>query len=279
MSSPSGSASPGEQRRNNEADAFARSGRGEAEHMLGAVVAQIFVTPPAEHHAVMAKEAGKPHFPGLRPPSRAVSGDLLHLPGTPHGHRDRDGGGCDPTGRRDVGAFDEDRSRVCVVGEPPPKNGRWVVDRPAEDVEPRVSQSGLECQTPGDPLRLPPRERRAQRRRRRGPGPRGSWSRSWRRKIRRRSCPSRKPESRPGGRPDTKANESEGSYAVYRPNHVMEQPIGQSQERTFRVVWQTWHRAHVGRSAASARSARADFGGRVVHAASKRFFSAGTAAH
>ena len=149
---------PGEQRRNNEADAFARPGGGEAKHMLGSVVAKIFVTPPAEHHAVVAKEARLPHLRRFRPVGGAIGGDFLHFARTPHGHSDRDDNGCDPARGRDVGAFDEDRSRIGVVGEPPPKEGWRVVDRPAEDVEPGVSQLGLECQAPGDPLRRRPEE-------------------------------------------------------------------------------------------------------------------------
>jgi hypothetical protein len=99
-----------------------------------------------------------PHLGCFRPVSGAIGGDLLHLARTPYRHGDRDDNGCDPARGCDVGAFDEDRSRVCVVGEPPPKEGWRVIDRPAEDVEPGVSQLGLECQAPGDPLRRRPEE-------------------------------------------------------------------------------------------------------------------------
>ena len=49
---------PGQQRRHDKADAFAGSGRGETQHMLGAVVAKIFIAPAAEQHAVMTEQAG-----------------------------------------------------------------------------------------------------------------------------------------------------------------------------------------------------------------------------
>jgi hypothetical protein len=45
--------------------------------MLGSVVAQIFVTPPAEHHALVAKEARLPHLGCFRPVSGAIGADLL----------------------------------------------------------------------------------------------------------------------------------------------------------------------------------------------------------
>ena len=60
-------ARPGQQRRHDEADAFAGSGRREAQHMLGAVVAQIVVAPAAEHHAVMAEQAGVADLRGSSP--------------------------------------------------------------------------------------------------------------------------------------------------------------------------------------------------------------------
>ena len=45
-------ARPGQQRRHDEADAFAGAGRREAQHMLRTVVAEIVVAPAAEHDAV-----------------------------------------------------------------------------------------------------------------------------------------------------------------------------------------------------------------------------------
>ena len=126
--------------------------------MFGTVVAKIFITPTSEHHAVMTEQAGFTNFAGLSPAGRSVGGDLLDLPRAPDRHGDGYDDRSDAAGRCDVRALDEDRARIGIVGEPPPKEGWRVVDWPAEDVEPGVSQLGLECQTPGDPLCRPPEE-------------------------------------------------------------------------------------------------------------------------
>ncbi len=47
-----GRSRPGQQRRDDEANAFARSGRCETQHMLGSVMAEVSVVKPAEHHTV-----------------------------------------------------------------------------------------------------------------------------------------------------------------------------------------------------------------------------------
>ncbi len=55
-----GRARPGQQRRHDQADALARTGRGEAQDMLGAVVAQIVALEPAEHDAIGAEQTRRP---------------------------------------------------------------------------------------------------------------------------------------------------------------------------------------------------------------------------
>jgi hypothetical protein len=74
---------PGEQRRDNEADAFARP-CGSEEHMLGSIVAKIVVAPTAEHHAVVAKEARSPHLGCFCPVGGPIGGDFLYFARSPH---------------------------------------------------------------------------------------------------------------------------------------------------------------------------------------------------
>ena len=151
-------ARPGQQRRNDQADTLAASGRREAEHMLGAVVAEIVVMPATEEHAVMAEHAGLPDFVRLGPSGGTICRDPLGLPRPPDrngdGHDDRgDAAGC-----CDVGAFDEDLARIGVVGEPPPEERRRLVDGPAEDFKPGVAELGLEGEPPCGPFRRRPDE-------------------------------------------------------------------------------------------------------------------------
>ncbi len=121
-------------------------------------MAQIVVSPSPEQRSIMASEAGLSNFPGFGPPGRAISGGALCLPGSPYGHGDRHGDGRDPSGGSDVRAFDEDVARIRVVGEPPPKEGRRLIDGPTEEFEPWKAELGLEGQTPSDPLRCSPDE-------------------------------------------------------------------------------------------------------------------------
>ena len=116
------------------------------------------VAPSAEQHAVVAEETGLTHFLGFGPPGRAISGGALCLPGSPYRHGDRHGDGRDPSGGGDVRALDEDVSRIRVVGEPPPEEGRRMIDGPTEEFEPWKAELGLEGQTPSDPFRCPPDE-------------------------------------------------------------------------------------------------------------------------
>ena len=165
-----------------------RSGRREAQHMLGAVMAEIVVAPAAEQHAVTAEQAGVADLRASRPARRAIGRDVLGLPGAPDRHGDRDGDGGDPAGCRDVGAFDEDR-RAHRRRRRTTTRRRLAADRRAS--RDRSNQGwpscGLEAEPPCGPFRRPPDEGEHNGADERAPGPRGSWSRSWRRRIRRLS--------------------------------------------------------------------------------------------
>ena len=154
-----GRAGPRQQRGDDEPDAFAGTGWREAEDMLRAVMAKIAVAPLAEQHAVVAEQASFANLTRLGPARRAIGGDALHLSRAPDRHRDRNDDSGDTAGSRDVGAFSEYLARIGVVGEPPPKERRRLIERPAKNLEPRAAELGLESQAPRNPFRRSPEER------------------------------------------------------------------------------------------------------------------------
>jgi hypothetical protein len=133
---------PGQQRGDDEPDAFAPTGWRKAEDMLGTIMAKILIAPLAEQHAVVA-EASFANLTRLGPARRAIGGDALHLSRAPDRHRDRNDNGGNSAGGGDVSAFSEDLARVGVVGEPPPKEGGWLIERPAKNLEPRAAELDL----------------------------------------------------------------------------------------------------------------------------------------
>jgi hypothetical protein len=110
--------------------------------MLGTIMAKILIAPLAEQHAVVA-EASFANLTRLGPARRAIGGDALHLSRAPDRHRDRNDNGGNSAGGGDVSAFSEDLARVGVVGEPPPKEGGWLIERPAKNLEPRAAELDL----------------------------------------------------------------------------------------------------------------------------------------
>src|SRR5216684_4250923 len=65
-----------------------------------------------------------------------------------------------PQRRGDKGAFDEHRGRIRVVGIPPPKERRRVIDRHAlRQFEPGLPELRLKTEPPGRPLRCDPGRR------------------------------------------------------------------------------------------------------------------------
>src|SRR3546814_10076033 len=70
---------PSQQRRHNQADALARPRRGEAQHVLRAIMPKVMPLVSAEHHAVIGKQTGPRYFAAVRPPRRAERLGLLGL--------------------------------------------------------------------------------------------------------------------------------------------------------------------------------------------------------
>ena len=59
-------------------------------------------------------------------------------------------------GCRDIAALDEDVVRIGVVGEPPPEEGRRLIEGPAEEFEPGPAELRLKAELPCGPFRRRP---------------------------------------------------------------------------------------------------------------------------
>ena len=147
-----GGARPGHQRRHDQANALARSCWRKAQDMLRPMVAEIGATPAAEKNAVRMKKSRLANLARFSPSRGPIGRDLLHFARTPDRHGDRHHEGSDTAGACNEAASDEDLVGVSIVSNPPPKEGRWLVDRPAEEHEPGTAKLRLEGELPSRPL-------------------------------------------------------------------------------------------------------------------------------
>src|SRR6266851_1687391 len=111
----------------------------------------------AKDHTIRAEQSGLTDFLIGGPARRTIGLDVLCLarPQDRHGDGERDGDESPRCG--DKGASDEYRGRIRVVGIPPPKERRWVIDRHAlHQFEPGLSELRLKAEPPGRPLRCGP---------------------------------------------------------------------------------------------------------------------------
>ena len=138
-----GRAGPGEQRRDDQADALAGARRCEGHHMLGTVVAEIPVAEPPEEDARGMEQPGPLDLLPARPARRAVGGDEPVLPGAPQRADDGDDDARKSARRCDHAGLVEDRRRIGVVGVPPLEEAPGVIDRPGEDREPGQAEPRL----------------------------------------------------------------------------------------------------------------------------------------
>jgi hypothetical protein len=147
-----GRAGPGQKGGQHQAHALARSGRGKAQAMLGAVVAQIGLAELAQDHAGLAEQASGLGLARRGPTRGAVGVDIGAFAGAPNGHGDGRCG-CKKAARRShCRAAQEDARRVGVIDEPPPEEGGRGVDPVAAPDEPGWSQRLLVGQLGGGPL-------------------------------------------------------------------------------------------------------------------------------
>ena len=138
-----GRAGPGQQGRNDKADALARARRCKGHHMLGTLVAEIPVAEPPEEDARGLEQPGPLDLLPARPARRAVGGDEPVLPCPPQRPDDGNGDAREPARSCDHTGLVEDRRRISVVGVPPLEEAPGVIDRPGEDHEPGQAESRL----------------------------------------------------------------------------------------------------------------------------------------
>ena len=123
-------------------------------------MAQIVSGMAAEDDTVRAEQSGLTDFLVGGPARRTIGLDVLRFarPQDRQGDGDRDGD--ESAGRRDEGALDEYRWRIGIVGIPPPKERRRVIDRHARrQFEPRLPELRLKTEPPSRPLRCGPGRR------------------------------------------------------------------------------------------------------------------------
>src|SRR5713101_5474094 len=123
-------------------------------------MAQIVLGMAAEDDTVGAEQAGALDFRVGGPARRTIGFYVLRLarPQDRQGDGGRDGD--ESAGRCDNGALDEYRRRIGIVGIPPPKERRRVIDRHARrQFEPGLPELRLKTEPPSRPLRGGPGRR------------------------------------------------------------------------------------------------------------------------
>src|SRR5215831_14383685 len=123
-------------------------------------MAQIVPSMAAEDDTVRAEQSGRADFLFCGPARRTIGLDVLGLarPQDRQGDGERDGD--ESPGCRDVRSFDEYRGRIRVVGIPPPKERRRIIDRHAlRQLEPGLPELRLITELPSRPLRCRPGRR------------------------------------------------------------------------------------------------------------------------
>src|SRR5260221_12381856 len=120
-------------------------------------MAQIMLGMAAEDDTVRAEQSGRADFLVRGPARRTIGLDILRFarPQDRQGDGDRDGD--ESAGRRDKGALDEYRWRIGIVGIPPPKERRRVIERHARSpFETGRPELRLKTEPSGRPLRSVP---------------------------------------------------------------------------------------------------------------------------
>src|SRR5216684_7424957 len=123
-------------------------------------MAQIVRGMAAEDDTVGAEQAGLTDFLVGGPARRTIGLDVLRLARSQDRQGDGDRDGDESAGRCDKGALDEYRWRIRVIGIPPPKERRRVIDRHARrQFEPGLPELRLKTEPPSRPLRCGPGRR------------------------------------------------------------------------------------------------------------------------
>src|SRR5216683_3399086 len=123
-------------------------------------MAQIMLGMAAEDDTVRAEQSGRADFLVGGPARRTIGLDVLRLARSQDRHGDGDRDGDESPRCRDKGALDEHRGCIGIVGIPPPKERRRVIDRCAlRQFEPGLPELRLKTEPPGRPLRCGPGRR------------------------------------------------------------------------------------------------------------------------
>src|SRR5712691_12414512 len=123
-------------------------------------MAQIVPGMAAEDDTIRAEQSGLTDFLIGGPTRRTIGLDVLCLARSQDRQGDGDRDGDESPRCSDKGAFDEYRRRIRVVGIPPPKERRRVIDRRAlRQFEPGLPELRLKTEPPSRPLRCGPGRR------------------------------------------------------------------------------------------------------------------------
>lgn len=154
-----GGAGPGQQGRDDETDALARTGRRERHDVLGTVVAQIVSAEAAEQHAGILMQPGGIDLAAIRPARRSIGGDVVRLARAPQRPGDRGTAADETAGSRQRPGFVEHGGRIGVVVIPPREQRPGTIDRQPADDRPGCPEFGLVGEHRRCPLRRCPHAR------------------------------------------------------------------------------------------------------------------------
>ena len=111
-------------------------------------MAEVPATPSPKEHTIVTEQARLAHLTAFGPSRRPIGRHPLGLTGAQNRHRRRHGDRGKTTGGRNISALIKDLRRIGIEGEPPPEEGTRLIDRPAEQFEPRASELRLKSKPP-----------------------------------------------------------------------------------------------------------------------------------
>jgi hypothetical protein len=125
--------------------------------MLRTIMAEIGVSEPTQHHAIIREQASGADLRICGPARGAIGHDILGFPCPPHRHGDRADNRNKAAGGGDRCAFEKGARRIGVERKPPPEEGRRRIKLQFPNHEPGIAELRLIAEPPGCPLRRRPR--------------------------------------------------------------------------------------------------------------------------
>src|SRR5664279_684512 len=92
--------------------------------MLRTIMAELGVSEPTQHHAIIREQASGAELVLRRPAGGAIGHDILRFPRPPHRHGDRADDRNEATRSSDDRTFEKDPRRIGVERKPPPEESR-----------------------------------------------------------------------------------------------------------------------------------------------------------